>query len=511
MRRLFSPLFVIVLVAAGCGDDGAFTPTEDATSADSTAPAGLLSPAVMRLVTAGGPGLVAVGADDFEFPTSAVVWVSEDGFSWSRVSDVEGVFEDAEIKSVTVGGSGLVAVGTDDFDFPTTSVVWVSEDGRSWSRVPDVNGVLRGAEMRSVTAGGPGLVAVGVDFGSEPSRAAVWTSPDGVEWSRVPLDEEAFHGTAMYSVTAGGPGLVAVGDDGMPRGGVWISADGSSWTRATLDAEFPPSDLFFVNTGGPGLVAVGLRSDLWMSPDGLSWSRVPADEAVFGNTEVQSVVAGGPGLVAVGRGKPPRQGETDDLESDGLGAAVLTSPDGVTWSRVPHDEAVFGGTRMISVTAGGPGLVAVGFGAVVWTSPDGFSWSRVYAEPFTEPVRPPGPTAGVEEVISSQGWLVLDLGPGQFCFPGDFCGDPLGAWAAPGISEEVVALISSELKVAGFNLGPGFPPLENGTTSLDIFSDVQGLVFVRVYDQTAEAAYLDTDLLEEDAVAVVVYSSEDVG
>ena len=47
----------------------------------------------------------------------------------------------------------------------------------------------------------------------------------------------------------------------------------------------------------------------------------------------------------------------------GSDAVVWTSPDGVIWSRVPHDEAIFGGDglqAMSSVTAGGPGLVAVG-------------------------------------------------------------------------------------------------------------------------------------------------------
>ncbi len=86
-------------------------------------------------------------------------------------------------------------------------------------------------------------------------------------------------------------------------------------------------------------------------PDPISssgWSRVPHDETVFGGLEEQinmwSVTVGGPGLVAVG--------------SDGPDAAVWTSPDGITWSQVPHDAAVFGG-EMNSVTVGGPGLVAV--------------------------------------------------------------------------------------------------------------------------------------------------------
>jgi hypothetical protein len=38
---------------------------------------------------------------------------------------------------------------------------------------------------------------------------------------------------------------------------------------------------------------------------------------------------------------------------------VWTSVDGMTWSRVPHDEMAFGGW-VFRVTVGGPGLVAVG-------------------------------------------------------------------------------------------------------------------------------------------------------
>ena len=37
---------------------------------------------------------------------------------------------------------------------------------------------------------------------------------------------------------------------------------------------------------------------------------------------------------------------------------MWTSPDGIMWSRVPHEVAVFGGEdgqQMLGVTAGGPG------------------------------------------------------------------------------------------------------------------------------------------------------------
>jgi hypothetical protein len=76
-----------------------------------------------------------------------------------------------------------------------------------------------------------------------------------------------------------------------------------------------------------------------------------------------SVTAGGPGLVAVGK--------------DSSAAAVWTSPDGLTWTRVPYDEAVFDGQldqQMRAVTAGRQSLVAVGHdylrGATVWVADD---------------------------------------------------------------------------------------------------------------------------------------------
>ncbi len=130
-----------------------------------------------------------------------------------------------------------------------------------------------------------------------------------------------------------------------------------------------------MTAGGPGLVAVGWDDvsggdedgAVWTSPDGIIWSRVPHDEAVFGGArgarfqEMWSVTAGGPGLVA---------GVYEDRLDD-ADAAVWTSPDGIIWSRVPDDEAVFGGAghqEMLSVTFGGSGLVAVGQGAMVWVA-----------------------------------------------------------------------------------------------------------------------------------------------
>ena len=88
----------------------------------------------------------------------------------------------------------------------------------------------------------------------------------------------------------------------------------------------------------------------------LIWRRIAHDEQVFGGPESQAmnrVTAFEGGLVAVGR----------DMSGGDQDAAVWWSDDGTTWTRVAHDEQVFGGPdvqAMSSVVAFDGGLVAVG-------------------------------------------------------------------------------------------------------------------------------------------------------
>jgi hypothetical protein len=331
----------------------------------------------MSSVVAGGPGLVAVGVDTSGDDTDAAVWTSPDGLTWARVSHDEEVFGAGQrMSSVVVGGPGLVAVGVDHND----AAVWTSPDALTWTRVPHDEEIFGGGwdeEILSVVAGDERLVAVGVDH----NDAAVWTSPDGITWTQVPREETTFSHAEMSSVVVGGPGLVAVGS-GEQGAAVWTSPDGISWTRLPHDeAVFGDARMYSVVMGGPGLVAVGndySDAAVWTSPDGIIWTRVPHDEAALGGPGYQamfSVAVGGPGLVAVGfRGSGPFESAAACVRD----AAVWTSPDGITWTQVPHDETVFGGScdeSMGFVTAGGPGLVAAGSG--LWTSPDGITWTQV--------------------------------------------------------------------------------------------------------------------------------------
>ena len=341
-------------------------------------------------VVAGGPGFVAVGGRD----GNAAVWTSVHGLTWSRVPHDEAVFGgvgESGMSDVAVGGPGLVAVGQQDV---CTDHEVLDERGSS---PVDEDGNLE-----------PETVC-------EDGNAVVWTSVDGLTWSRVPHDESVFSGQDFYgmsSVTLGGPGLVAVGLSDNSDGGdavVWTSVDGLTWSRVPHDeAVFGGAgrqEMWDVTVGGPGLVAVGRDglgvwdntygggqdAAVWTSVDGLTWTRVPHDEDAFGGVgpAMLGVTTGGPGLVAVGYSWP-----------SSAPAAVWTSVDGLTWLRVPHDNGAEMGGTMSSVTVGGPGLVAVGFGGQVWSSPDGLTWSLA-ANDDTESAH-----AGIRAVIAANGRLV---------------------------------------------------------------------------------------------------------
>ena len=251
-------------------------------------------------------------------------------------------------------------------------------------------------EMNAVIAAESGFVAVGEANG----RGAAWTSVDGETWRQTPAGQAAFDSDAqrqvIRDVAAGGHGLVGVGFEqdlrGRSRAVAWTSSDGVRWRRVADQGTFGGADFQVMNAvtaGGPGFVAVGwseydpaadeANAAVWTSPDGRTWTRVPHDEDVFGVKGVEGmldVVAGSRGLIAVG--------------SDWANAVVWTSVDGTEWTRLPHDEAAFGGEQLIwALTVAQSGFVGVGYDnsseegehAVIWRSRDGSRWSRT---PFEE-------------------------------------------------------------------------------------------------------------------------------
>lgn len=321
------------------------------------------------------------------------------GFEWERIEDLDAAFGGPDTQAmhgVAFSGESFFGVGRDG----DKAAIWMSEDGLTWRRVPHdealFGGEIGSQQMWAATDGPQGVTIVGDDF----AFGAAWLIV-GTSILRVPGgSDSAFGGSSnqtVRAVAAAEPGLVAVGDSSSGPIGqsnrdavVWVSSDGLVWYRVPHSEQvfggsqsMLPTDEYIrgVAAGGPGVVAVGSSGMLsatdavvWTSSDGTTWSRVPHDEDVFGGAEMLDVVAGGPGLVAVGR-------------ADGI-AAVWTSEDGREWTKVSGEGAGFGRAErstIYAVTTGGPGLVAIGGDAtsgpsyepVVWTSVDGITWERV--------------------------------------------------------------------------------------------------------------------------------------
>ena len=213
-------------------------------------------------------------------------------------------------------------------------------------------------------------------------------------WSRLPALAPAGPGAQwVQKVLAEGPaGLVAVGstfgvgDDAA----AWTSTDGSAWspasgTRQDTFRSLGKQTIYGIAYGTPGYVAVGYDTNgagalgwdaaVWTSTDGGSWSRVISD-ALGGESdqEMNRVRWTGSRFVAVG--------------FSGRSAAVWSSADGTTWARVADAPAldVSNGTAwMRGLTAQDGSLYAVGAqsngrstGPAVWTSiDDGDTWASV--------------------------------------------------------------------------------------------------------------------------------------
>jgi hypothetical protein len=287
--------------------------------------------------------------------------------NWTRVDLTTSGFESG-FEDVVAGPDGFIAVGL--------SGAATSKDGADW-------------DLASTT-----LVATGVAAGdgqyvafdrSEPTPA-LWTSPDGTTWTRTPLDAAGFgFGNAIGAVTYGDNGYVAVGTDSLDATAIWTSPEGTTWTRVQLDSE-ATTWLRDVTYGSHGYVAVGDK--VWTSPDGRAWTQVSIQDDVFGDLQVMYSVTYGAGrYVAVGVEGDP------NIDTFGWHGAVWTSVDGSDWTRVPHDEEMFGlrdhelAVGMDGVAYDQAGYVAVGNAlvgdggdkqaAAVWYSPDGTTWRRV--------------------------------------------------------------------------------------------------------------------------------------
>jgi hypothetical protein len=244
-----------------------WTSADGETWRSAAGPGTSLDGAYLEGIAAGDPGLVVAGLQG----DRATVLFSPDGSTWSTIDLPEG--KGAETHHVTWAPAGYVATGSPTGESTTNRVLsWWSQDGRTWSRITDVEG-SRHPALDVAAAGPTGYLALGTDAG----KAAVWRSGDGRKWRKVSASTPLPEVTRPTMRFADGQYLLPSGDS------VWATTDGSAWTRSRVPAE--SNDVFDVINAPDGtLVAIGRSSEgnepgevSTADPALRSWTALPED------------------------------------------------------------------------------------------------------------------------------------------------------------------------------------------------------------------------------------------
>jgi len=364
--------------------------------------------ASMDVVAAGGLGVFAAGS----VAGAGAMWYSTDGHHWSRLKGAEQVIDgaaNAHVNALLVAATGVFAAGSVGDGANTDASVWSSVDGITWSQVHTAQSAFTGNgdhTINGLVSLGTGFVAAGAIRSGQNWSPASWISPDGHSWSQPSLafplsagsraDSSGTIVQALATTTTNNTTTVASGNlaavGGSPSAQrLWTSHDGTSWALVDLPANAAAAADWRagkVATDGTITIVVddstGSPRVLVNRPQG--WTEASADPATFGVPRITArpvrLLTQGTTTALFVRIDDPGQA----LGAETASAAVLTSPDGLTWT--PTATSTFSGHTLLDATALASGLVAVGAtaaltstlgagptGANAWFSPDTGSWA----------------------------------------------------------------------------------------------------------------------------------------
>jgi hypothetical protein len=328
------------------------------------------------LSTAQGP--LAWGSVQGQGPT---IWRSPDGRTWRAASPeaiddswtAEGYF--ANVSNVIAGGPGYVAVGNYlPVDGWTTAVVWTSSDGQTWSRVPDGPEFERSSIDR-VLSWGDNLLAFGCSLVTphDCGSAMVWVSTDGRAWARrTPTLPAGIPTLDLLDATDGvlwAQGVTGEHAYGMEQPTIMTSTDGTTWRVSDLRWLAPmhvhagPRALYATVSPMP-TAADGYDIPSWWSSDpGIfrstdfsAWTRLTA----LPGGHPQELIEAGNGLVAAGAA-----GQRCWVLSNCRAAGWVSTDGGATWADLPAQASDGrpddpGGTIKAAVVIADGSVVGVG-------------------------------------------------------------------------------------------------------------------------------------------------------
>lgn len=305
-------------------------------------------------------GALAFNGSDYIAAGYLGIYESSDASSWSKV------FTGPQFNL-----SDCVIAGSGKFVVPGTAGNLTSSDGKTW---PDALQPNSGSISPGGRGGqGCGVFAQGAFYTVSGTDGSVDQAPDGVTYTIV--GNTTF--TLASAITWDGTNFTALDSAGTILGAFDTSSDGTNWTHLSVSgftAPFTTQSLQFGSNGGARLRFAGQRYFVWgstslgpflyTSTDRVNWSVFPL--TLSSDTQIGAVAFAKGIYVVVG-------------SSSTSGASlVYTSTDGTSWKQVTGLPSGyhFSWNDMI---ADGNGFLAVGLaaelGAAVMTSTDGNTWS----------------------------------------------------------------------------------------------------------------------------------------
>lgn len=300
------------------------------------------------------------------------IWTSNNGADWQQQEEAD--FPVVSWSSFTVHDSKVWAAGGSFGGFIDT--VWVSEDGFTFSRVSqeEYKG-FRARYLAHTVSFNDHLWLMGGNS-SVGSLNDVYSTTDGASWRSHNFASELPARYYHSLLSLNGRQYVFGGQEQTRLNSVWSSSDGLHWEEETPNAEFSArsSQAAFVFNNklwfAGGEQSYIAQSDIWSSADGSTWVEETNSASFGARTEHKIVEWNGQLWMTAG--------DTDN----GAVADVWTSSDGVNWTlvtaapgftaRYGHGMVVFQDRLWVF-----GGITVFGNGANdVWSSSDGVNWAQ---------------------------------------------------------------------------------------------------------------------------------------
>jgi len=240
------------------------------------------------------------------------VWSTKDGNQWTQlVVDGQAPWEMRSCMPSVVH-EGKIRMMGGCHGYTRFNDVWETEDGKSWTRITENAGWSKRCCMPAVVHNGAIVIAGGHDAVGYVND--VWRSVDGVAWTELtaaaawPIRDGA-------SMVLLGSRMVLLGghdnhtNDSQWHGDVWDSTDGgSSWNQVAAVADFPARDGAFATvTNNDTVVVMGgfagynFYNDMWTSSNGgKHWTKATQTPGWAGRSFFGAAVLPSGGVMVLG-------------------------------------------------------------------------------------------------------------------------------------------------------------------------------------------------------------------